>query len=144
MNDRTVDISFPGKNLSISGLSVLDLLPETRDYMTYEGSLTQPSCYETVTWIVFNKPIYVTKDDVSTRPISRCLHGRQRAVFCDPKTGVRWCKVWHHHTSLCIIHIKLRGHSVEFTVSALVAVSSSARIWGKCSIIDSSPGHFFF
>ncbi|XP_070198356.1 carbonic anhydrase-related protein 10-like [Littorina saxatilis] len=60
----TSQITQTGQNLSISGLSILNLLPETRDYMTYEGSLTQPSCYESVSWIVFNKPIYVTKDDL--------------------------------------------------------------------------------
>uniref|UniRef100_A0A673LA09 Carbonic anhydrase Xa n=1 Tax=Sinocyclocheilus rhinocerous TaxID=307959 RepID=A0A673LA09_9TELE len=30
-------------------------------FITYEGSMTIPPCYETATWILMNKPIYVTK-----------------------------------------------------------------------------------
>ena len=33
--------------------------------MTYEGSTTHPGCWETTTWIVFNKPIYVTRQEVN-------------------------------------------------------------------------------
>nr|KAG5709279.1 hypothetical protein BaRGS_018031 [Batillaria attramentaria] len=55
-------IGFKGHNLSLAGLSLLDLLPETRDYMTYEGSLTQPSCHETVTWPTDDLPT----DDLPT------------------------------------------------------------------------------
>ncbi|KFM76922.1 Carbonic anhydrase-related protein 10, partial [Stegodyphus mimosarum] len=32
--------------------------------MTYEGSLTMPGCQETVTWIVMNRPIYITKQQL--------------------------------------------------------------------------------
>ena len=35
-------------------------MPETRGYITYDGSMTEPGCQETVTWIIMNKPIYVT------------------------------------------------------------------------------------
>ena len=38
--------------------------------MTYEGSLTQPGCHETVSWIVFNKPLYITVEHVSKDHIS--------------------------------------------------------------------------
>jgi carbonic anhydrase len=42
-----------------------ELLPNTKHYVTYEGSLTYPGCYETVTWIVMNNPIYITREDLS-------------------------------------------------------------------------------
>ena len=42
-----------------------ELMPKTINYVTYEGSLTYPGCYETVTWVVMNNPIYITKDDLS-------------------------------------------------------------------------------
>jgi hypothetical protein len=32
--------------------------------MTYEGSATYPGCWETVTWIVMNKPIYITRQEM--------------------------------------------------------------------------------
>lgn len=40
--------------------SIQNFLPESTFFMTYEGSLTQPSCSENVEWIILNKPIYVT------------------------------------------------------------------------------------
>lgn len=39
-------------------------MPDTEHYMTYEGSTTYPGCWETVTWIVMNKPIYVTRQEM--------------------------------------------------------------------------------
>ena len=32
--------------------------------MTYEGSTTYPGCWETVTWIVMNKPIYISRQEM--------------------------------------------------------------------------------
>jgi Carbonic anhydrase len=55
----------PGGAVEVKHLSIVGLLPETKYYMTYDGSITMPACYETVTWIIFNKPIYITKQQVS-------------------------------------------------------------------------------
>jgi len=42
------------------------LLPKHSDhYVTYEGSLTYPGCYETVTWAVMNNPIYISREDLA-------------------------------------------------------------------------------
>ena len=49
-----------GQTTSIEKFSVSKLMPETRGYITYDGSMTEPGCQETVTWIIMNKPIYVT------------------------------------------------------------------------------------
>jgi carbonic anhydrase len=54
-----------GKQAHIRHLSINGLLPPTEHYMTYEGSLTQPGCQETVTWIIINKPIYISNSHVS-------------------------------------------------------------------------------
>lgn len=43
----------------LNSLSIKELLPTLKHYITYEGSLTQPACHETVQWVVLNKPIYM-------------------------------------------------------------------------------------
>ena len=53
-----------GQTTQIMNFSLLKLLPETRGYITYEGSMTEPGCQETVTWVIMNRPIYVTPQQV--------------------------------------------------------------------------------
>lgn len=53
------NITRRGQTFTIEVLSIVELLPTLRQYVTYEGSLTQPACHETVQWIVLNKPIYI-------------------------------------------------------------------------------------
>lgn len=48
----------------LAGLNIEEVYPETSSFITYEGSMTIPPCYETATWILMNKPIYVTKMQV--------------------------------------------------------------------------------
>jgi carbonic anhydrase len=59
----------------IRHLSLHSLLPETQQYMTYEGSTTHPGCWETTVWIILNRPTYITKQEVATlpgHPSTRC------------------------------------------------------------------------
>ena len=49
----------------MSSLNIAALLPSTEHYMTYEGSFTQPGCWEGVTWIVLNKPVYLSRADLA-------------------------------------------------------------------------------
>lgn len=56
---------YIGEEVAVKRLSIVDLLPATRYYMTYDGSTTFPACHETVTWIILNKPIYITKQQVN-------------------------------------------------------------------------------
>lgn len=44
------------------------LLPVCRDYWTYAGSLTTPPLAESVTWIIYQKPIEVAPSQVSGQP----------------------------------------------------------------------------
>ena len=55
---------YLGQTAQIRSFSLLKLLPETRGYITYEGSMTEPGCQETVTWIIMNRPIYITPQQV--------------------------------------------------------------------------------
>eukprot|EP00088_Acartia_fossae_P007257 TRINITY_DN13390_c0_g1_i1.p1 TRINITY_DN13390_c0_g1~~TRINITY_DN13390_c0_g1_i1.p1 ORF type:complete len:268 (+),score=84.47 TRINITY_DN13390_c0_g1_i1:26-805(+) len=40
------------------------LLPESDCFFTYPGSLTTPPLLESVTWLVYNKPITISKDQI--------------------------------------------------------------------------------
>lgn len=60
----------------LMGLNIADLYPDTTRYITYEGSITVPPCYETSTWILINKPVYVTQMQVTECGLSN--FGRPR------------------------------------------------------------------
>ncbi|XP_050415515.1 putative carbonic anhydrase-like protein 1 [Patella vulgata] len=62
----TKSTRFKDDHITIADFSLLGLIPPSEFYITYEGSLTQPNCMETVTWIIFNKPLYITKDQLYT------------------------------------------------------------------------------
>ncbi|KAK8377674.1 hypothetical protein O3P69_013960 [Scylla paramamosain] len=64
LTDAMEKIRYAGSWAPVEHLSVKGLLPGTENYMTYDGSLTQPPCHETVTWVVVNKPIYITKQQL--------------------------------------------------------------------------------
>ena len=55
---------FSGACTNIEGVPIEGLIPKTDHYMTYSGSLTQPGCQETVTWIIYNKPLYLSRNQV--------------------------------------------------------------------------------
>ncbi len=49
----------------LTGLNIEDIYPETSSFITYDGSMTIPPCFETATWILMNKPVYLTRMQVS-------------------------------------------------------------------------------
>ncbi|CAG5123447.1 unnamed protein product, partial [Candidula unifasciata] len=49
----------------IKDIPIGHIIPNTTEYVTYEGSLTYPGCYETVTWILLNKPMWIAPDQLS-------------------------------------------------------------------------------
>ncbi|KAK7476937.1 hypothetical protein BaRGS_00031796, partial [Batillaria attramentaria] len=53
--------TYKGDKTHIRRLRIKRLLPSTSQYVTYEGSTTVPGCHETVTWIIYNRPIYISK-----------------------------------------------------------------------------------
>lgn len=55
---------FLGSSTPIRHISLRSLIPNTDAYMTYEGSTTHPGCWESTVWIILNKPIYITKQEV--------------------------------------------------------------------------------
>ena len=48
-------------------VNMKDLIPDEvvqGGFYRYNGSLTTPPCYETVTWSVMKKPIYFSREEV--------------------------------------------------------------------------------
>ncbi|XP_071959708.1 carbonic anhydrase 2-like [Antedon mediterranea] len=55
---QSADIKFPDDE----GFKASEILPtNTKDYYTYDGSLTTPPLYETVTWILFKEPVEISQ-----------------------------------------------------------------------------------
>ena len=54
-----------GNMAMVHHIDIEQLLPKTDHYITYDGSLTQPGCYETVTWIIYNKPAIISREQVT-------------------------------------------------------------------------------
>ncbi|XP_014675755.1 PREDICTED: putative carbonic anhydrase-like protein 2 [Priapulus caudatus] len=58
-------LTYKGLDVGNLHLSICELLPDTKQYITYDGSLTTPGCYESVTWVIMNKPIYITSQQLN-------------------------------------------------------------------------------
>ncbi|CAG0912634.1 unnamed protein product [Notodromas monacha] len=59
---------IPNKDMTENLAKTVDplkLLPESKAFWNYEGSLTTPPCLETVNWIVFKTPLTVSKEQIS-------------------------------------------------------------------------------
>lgn len=57
-------VIYRGQSHPVNNLNLAEIMPDTEHYMTYEGSTTYPGCWETVTWIVMNKPIYISRQEM--------------------------------------------------------------------------------
>lgn len=55
--------------VSIGALNVSALLSDSDQFVAYEGSLTTPGCYESVHWLILNRPLYISQRNVSSAPI---------------------------------------------------------------------------
>lgn len=72
-----------GAYTPIRHLSLRSLLPDTEHYMTYEGSTTHPGCWETAVWVILNKPIYITKQEVRNVTILMEIFSFRQMIRCD-------------------------------------------------------------
>ena len=57
-------VKYRGDTARVHQMSLSSFLPNTGDYVTYEGSTTYPGCWETVTWVVMNKPLYLSRQEM--------------------------------------------------------------------------------
>ncbi|XP_062607524.1 carbonic anhydrase-related protein 10-like, partial [Saccostrea cucullata] len=89
-------IQFRGNTTLIEELSIQRILPENLQYMTYEGSVTQPGCYETVTWILLNRPIFIGEHQLNAlRTLRRDTPENPQAFMFD---NVRPVQPLHRRT----------------------------------------------
>lgn len=58
----SASIPYRDDRIQLADFEPWRLLPFTRDIITYDGSMTSPACHETVTWVIVNQPIHITKD----------------------------------------------------------------------------------
>ncbi|XP_015267545.1 PREDICTED: carbonic anhydrase-related protein 11 [Gekko japonicus] len=75
LNRETITrISYKNDAYLLHDLSLEDLYPETFGFITYQGSMSTPPCYETVTWILIDRPINITSVQIhSLRLLSQNL-----------------------------------------------------------------------
>ncbi|CAN8012339.1 unnamed protein product [Ixodes pacificus] len=64
LTSQLLHLGFKGSQVPVKSVSIQDLVPATDSYMTYEGSATTPGCEETVTWILMNRPLYMTRQQL--------------------------------------------------------------------------------
>lgn len=63
------------------GITPSDVLPHDWSYFTYQGSLTTPPCFETVTWINMRCPIKVSKRAYKHLSLVRDVNGAYLKKF---------------------------------------------------------------
>lgn len=68
-------------------MRVSELLPSTDGYMTYDGSTTYPGCWESVAWVVMNRPVYVTRGDMER--LRELMQGDKKAPKAPIAPNVR-------------------------------------------------------
>ncbi|KAK6619520.1 hypothetical protein RUM43_012277 [Polyplax serrata] len=85
LTDQLEKIKYGGDEVEVKRISIKSLLPETEYYMTYDGSTTMPACHETVTWVILNKPIYITKQQFVSS------HGAETPTSMVSNGGVCLC-----------------------------------------------------
>ncbi|CAG0891090.1 unnamed protein product [Darwinula stevensoni] len=89
-------VIFRGQKAKVHHLNIRQLLPDTEKYMTYEGSTTYPGCWETTTWVIFNKPIYMTRQEMYA--LRKVMQGDEELPKAPLGNNVRPLQPLHHRT----------------------------------------------
>ncbi|XP_034251199.1 carbonic anhydrase-related protein 10-like isoform X2 [Thrips palmi] len=89
-------VAYRGQSAPFRHLSVRALLPDTNHYMTYEGSTTHPGCWETTVWIILNKPIYITRQELYA--LRKLMQGSPETPKAPLGNNARPLQPLHHRT----------------------------------------------
>ncbi|KAF4523272.1 hypothetical protein B566_EDAN006895 [Ephemera danica] len=89
-------LTYRGSHTPIRHLSLRSLLPDTDHYMTYEGSTTHPGCWETAVWVILNKPIYITKQELYA--LRKLMQGPEESPKAPLGNNVRPLQPLYHRT----------------------------------------------
>ncbi|KAK8381682.1 hypothetical protein O3P69_018644 [Scylla paramamosain] len=89
-------VTYRGQHWPIRHLSLAGLLPSTHHYMTYDGSTTHPGCWETTTWLIMNKPVYITKQELYA--LRQLMQGDAQLPKAKMANNFRPVKALHHRT----------------------------------------------
>ncbi|XP_026796800.3 carbonic anhydrase [Pangasianodon hypophthalmus] len=77
-------IKAKGQQTTFLNFDPKNLLPASLNFWTYEGSLTTPPLYESVTWIVLREPISVSSAQMAKfRSLLFSSEGEQPCCMCD-------------------------------------------------------------
>ncbi|KAG8035675.1 hypothetical protein G9C98_001103 [Cotesia typhae] len=80
----------------VGHLSLKELMPDTDGYMTYEGSTTHPGCWETTVWVIVNKPIYMSAQELYA--LRRLMQGTKETPKAPLGNNRRPIQLLHHRT----------------------------------------------
>ncbi|XP_076041413.1 carbonic anhydrase-related protein A [Oratosquilla oratoria] len=90
------NVVYRGDKWQIRHLSLAGLLPDTHRYMTYDGSTTYPGCWETTTWLIMNRPVYITKQELYA--LRQLRQGDRTFAKAKMANNFRPPKALHHRT----------------------------------------------
>uniref|UniRef100_A0A8C6M8X5 Alpha-carbonic anhydrase domain-containing protein n=1 Tax=Nothobranchius furzeri TaxID=105023 RepID=A0A8C6M8X5_NOTFU len=91
----------------LTGLNIEEIYPETQSFITYEGSMTIPPCFEAATWILMNKPVYLTRMQMhSLRLLSQ---NQPSQIFMSMSDNVRPVQPLNNRCIRTNINFNLQG-----------------------------------
>ncbi|CAL4155397.1 unnamed protein product, partial [Meganyctiphanes norvegica] len=87
ITDSLTDVVESGPEIEISfNVALIDLIPATKTFYRYNGSLTTPSCNEVVTWTVFSTQLSISEEQVKAL---RKLRDHEDQEICDNYRGIQ-------------------------------------------------------
>ncbi|KAL7641988.1 UNVERIFIED_CONTAM: hypothetical protein RMT77_007862 [Armadillidium vulgare] len=89
-------VTYRGDKWPVRHLSLQGLLPKTQHFMTYDGSTTHPGCWETTTWVIMNKPVYITKQEF--HGLRQLMQGDRDLPKAKMANNFRPVRALHHRT----------------------------------------------